>query len=236
LSLYLVLKKGPRAGEEIKIRAGLKLGRAAADFNLQDPKASSKHAEIRLDPAIHDRPPFVLFDLESTNGIKIAGVKVKRVELNAGVSFEIGDSSFEVVNREETVIASEAKVEEWRQSLIHLTARAKKNFKKEEIHTQSFRPTLELHFMEGPQADKVFTLGYGPRKIGSASLDLTIEDPAAPETCFEIIPRDDGSALIKTVHRDLVLLNNKRVSTEVLKTGDVIKLLDSKIVVRFHDD
>src|SRR5581483_10992406 len=46
-------------------------------------------------------------------------------------------------------------------------------------------PALVLDFVRGMQAPQQWILGYGPRKIGGASLDLPIWEPGAPADCFE---------------------------------------------------
>ena len=64
------------------------------DIQVSDPNVSRRHAEVRRDGAA-----YVLVDLDSTNGVEVAGKRVKRVELSDGSRFTIG--STEVVFSEE---------------------------------------------------------------------------------------------------------------------------------------
>jgi hypothetical protein len=64
------------------------------DIQISDPNVSRRHAEVRRDGAA-----YVLVDLDSTNGVEVAGKRVKRVDLHDGSRFTVG--STEVVFSEE---------------------------------------------------------------------------------------------------------------------------------------
>ncbi len=64
------------------------IGRANADFQLDDKLVSALHAEIRLEPQ-----GFRLRDLGSTNGTHAGGVKLLDAFLTSGVVITLGDTS-----------------------------------------------------------------------------------------------------------------------------------------------
>ena len=62
------------------------LGRSKdADIQLADPNVSRRHAEVR-----REGESYVLVDLDSTNGVEVAGRRVTRLELEEGARFTIG--------------------------------------------------------------------------------------------------------------------------------------------------
>lgn len=113
------------------------------------------------------------------------------------------------------------------ESFSQSTLKKLKNLPKE---IMPLNPALSLNFIRGVQADTSWTLGYGPRKIGSDGFELIIYEPEAPGECFEIIPTKEG-ALFKTPHPDQVLLNDKACSSEVLKENDIISINNTLIKV-----
>jgi len=64
------------------------------DIQVSDPNVSRRHAEVRREGS-----SYVLVDLDSTNGVEVAGKRVKRLDLHDGSRFTIG--STEVVFSEE---------------------------------------------------------------------------------------------------------------------------------------
>src|SRR5206468_254783 len=72
------------------------LGRSKdCDVQVPDPNVSRRHAEVRQDGST-----FTLVDLDSTNGIEVAGRRLKRLELENGTRFTLG--STEIVFSQET--------------------------------------------------------------------------------------------------------------------------------------
>ena len=58
-----------------------------ADVQVPDPNVSRRHAELRQEGAT-----YWLVDLDSTNGVEVAGKRVKRVKLEDGTRFTIGST------------------------------------------------------------------------------------------------------------------------------------------------
>lgn len=81
---------GPLAGATFEVGPRVLIGRVAAcDVHLADVEVSREHAMI----VTHDGQP-TLVDLDSCNGTFMRGKRVRRVPLQAGETFSIGDSQF----------------------------------------------------------------------------------------------------------------------------------------------
>jgi pSer/pThr/pTyr-binding forkhead associated (FHA) protein len=93
-----------------------------------------------------------------------------------------------------------------------------------------FDPAITLSFIGGAQAETVWALGYGPRRAGSASVDLPIFEPGAPEICFELVPSPAG-VVFRTPHSDHVRINNTSMASKTLSSGDVITIGDTRIEI-----
>jgi S1-C subfamily serine protease len=92
--MQITLKTGADAGKEVAIPnhgAEFTIGRnASCSLVLNDPKASSRHASIRLMP----NGTATLSDLGSTNGTFVNGRRVTQVTLTGNDQFQIGDTLF----------------------------------------------------------------------------------------------------------------------------------------------
>jgi hypothetical protein len=93
---------------------------------------------------------------------------------------------------------------------------------------------LKLKFIKGVQAGTEWTIGYGPRSVGTASVDLTLEDVALPGVCFRLEPQHRG-VLFKNETAREVRLNGKWVVSELLRHGDVIEIVNTQIQVVFDE-
>lgn len=88
---------------------------------------------------------------------------------------------------------------------------------------QAFKTPVYVKILRGIQAGKSWTLGYGPRFAGKASLDMQIFDQAAIDICFELTPSDKG-CVFKTNHPNKVLLDGKKQKSKVLEGGEIITI------------
>jgi pSer/pThr/pTyr-binding forkhead associated (FHA) protein len=93
MGLYLLVKSGKQAGVYFEVKSNLKFGRKNADFILDDKSASSQHAQIKQ----ISKDQYVLKDLGSKNGIKINGIREDEVLLAPGLTFELGNTVFSVI-------------------------------------------------------------------------------------------------------------------------------------------
>lgn len=217
------------------------MGRTACEILIPDGKVSNTHAQIEKD----QKGRYILMDLDSSNGLLVNGVRVKRIALLPGVMFQAGKTFFKVIDQveENVVIVPKEKREElentpekhhWRDVLTRdlLTLEFQNQPPIETV--LAFRPLIKLNFISGIQADQTYVLGYGPRQFGADGLDIELMDPAAPSQAFELSPGIDG-VRFTTSQPEIVLLNNKSVSTDLVKTGDRIYLGQTIIQVSFEE-
>lgn len=219
MAIYLAALSGPHKGQFYPIQEGIKIGRTDGQVLLRkDSKVSSAHAAVRKSP----RGNLVLVDLDSANGIKVHGQRVPKVNLLVGATFEIGRTLFKVIEGTEAeykdsaikIKAAESPKELksskrvrgksppkeklelflWKQALIRevpsLISRASQIGPDPQV--RPFLPALELRFEQGIQADKTILLGYGPRQVGSDTLDVELEEITSPPVAFELIPTSAG--------------------------------------------
>ena len=227
MKLTLVGTDGIARDRRKTLRVGFKIGRKDCDFNLKDTKVSILHAEIIED----SEGNLILQDRNSTNGIRFQGVKVDSVTMLPGVVFQIGGSTFTVeeVGRKEL-----SKVENlgWSTELAGFLSSS--GLRKVEPNPQivAFPYLLEMEFITGPQCGSKWVLGYGPRSVGRVSPDLAIDEPNAPDQCFQLIPTVNGVEFLTDFPNE-VRLNNESIRTEMLRDGDMIKVHDSTLKVKF---
>ncbi|UOF00369.1 FHA domain-containing protein [Bdellovibrio reynosensis] len=225
---FIEIVEGANEGSRFKVEEGLTIGRSRADIVIKDPKASSTHAQFAID----GKGQFVLMDMDSSNGIHIAGRRVKKVALLSGVIFEIGRTQFRVVTVEEELALDFSRLITWRNILKDRLSELQPMGLIEQAQLERFSPALKLTFIQGIQTDEEIILGYGPRMAGSDSLDIELLDEEAPKEAFELIP-GPGMVEIKIKSAGRVLLNNKSVSAEMLKDGDLISLGSTLIKVAY---
>ncbi len=231
MALFLEVTEGPLEGQRFRVSTGLRLGRTTGDILLPDPKVSSLHAQIESSGISQ----YFLLDRDSSNGIRIHGQRVKKVALLPGVRFQIGKSFFHVIDIfiDEQTPSEKNVALGWKDVLKKQIPQLKSSNQSRTTLVHAIVPALELHFLEGIQADSKITLGYGPRRVGADSLDVEIYEPHAPDIAFEIFPEKEGCARFRTAHPTQVQLNDQAVETDILKSGDQIRIGSSLIEVKF---
>lgn len=230
MSLALKVASGPLKDEVFPLTAGLTVGRKGT-IVLEDIKVSSIHARV----AQNQEGEWILEDNNSKNGVRVKGEKVDLLPLKEGVTFYIGDSEFLVVSLAQEEKPKPAKNQRyWHEIMVDFIGQNADQFKDRVKPVSPLEPALVLEFVKGVQVNSKWTLGFGPRKIGPASVDLPIWEPGAPAICFEILPGPDG-LLFKTAHPDIVSLNGEGVDSQLLRMGDTIRILDTTIEVDFTE-
>ncbi|MBV2169910.1 MAG: FHA domain-containing protein [Bdellovibrio sp.] len=225
---FIEIVDGPNEGSRFKVEEGLTLGRSKADIIIKDPKVSSTHAQFAID----GKGQFVLVDLDSSNGLHIAGRRVKKVALLSGVIFEVGRTQFQVVTVEEEAAIDFSRLITWRSIIKERLQDLEGPQNLSSRVLQSFSPALKLSFIQGIQTDEEIILGYGPRHAGADSLDIELLDEEAPKEAFELHP-GPGMVEIKIKALGRVTLNNKSIDAEMLKDGDLISVGNTLIKVTY---
>jgi pSer/pThr/pTyr-binding forkhead associated (FHA) protein len=238
MAILFEVIEGPDLGKKFRVALGMRLGRGNCDITLSDKKVSGVHAIIEKDQQNH----LVLVDQDSSNGIKLAGRSVKRVMLLPGVEFRLGQTLIKVKAIEENVRVEEPQMEapagpvcpkDWRKALNFWVSQVPlQDIPSPTKSVLSFEPAIKLIFIEGVQSDEEIFIGFGPRKAGSDILDIDIHESSAPAIAFELEPIN-GSAIFKTSHPKIVLVNEEEVSLKTLRDGDLIRIGKTLIRVNF---
>jgi pSer/pThr/pTyr-binding forkhead associated (FHA) protein len=96
--VYLVFQTGSNQQTVYPLLETTTIGRDSGNLiPLPDPTASRYHAKVH-----YQEGSWVIEDLGSTNGIMFSGKRVEKISLNPGDTFQIGKTSFVVVEREIT--------------------------------------------------------------------------------------------------------------------------------------
>jgi len=122
----------------------------------------------------------------------------------------------------------------WSEYLSAFSIRAQKKVNNDPKPLKPFDPLLLLNIVRGPQIGTTWVLGYGPRSIGIESVDLPLLDANAPEIAFVVTPKGTY-AQFETLHPKKVRLNNKSVSSEILRSEDKISVGDTVIQVSYRE-
>lgn len=122
----------------------------------------------------------------------------------------------------------------WNDVLTEFLESNLENFGERKRPVSALDPALVLEFVRGLQANSRWVLGYGPRKVGAASLDLPLLEPGVPAVCFELSPSPDG-ILFKTAHPNLVTVNGEALDSRLLCVGDTIRIKETMIEVDFTE-
>ncbi len=225
---FIEVMDGPQRGNQYKVQSDVTLGRTQADILIDDPKVSSTHAKFVL----NEKGNHSLVDLDSSNGLKINGRRVKKISLLPGVVFEIGNTQFRVVLIEDrsAPVAAFDKILTWRdkvrQNLGDLITdypiRSKNIFYTEQI--------LQLEFLQGVQATEEVYITYLPRRAGFGNIDINLKDTEVPKDAFELI-RDNNHIRIRIFSPGLIKINDKAVSAATLESDDIISFGSTRIKV-----
>lgn len=220
---------GPYQGQRFELSENMTLGRSSTDIIIQDSKVSARHAQVKRD----EKGLLILVDLESSNGIRINGQRVKKVSLIQGVTFEIGRTLFRVIETQNSHYAEHGSKVKWR-TLLKAKLEDPRIFNGlAPSDVTYFSQPLTLSFIKGIQADQEIILGYGPRKIGSDSLDVELLDKDAPSLAFTLKTKG-GFVEIENISTAGVMLNNLPFKSDILKEGDLITVGNTVIKVSYR--
>jgi pSer/pThr/pTyr-binding forkhead associated (FHA) protein len=131
-------------------------------------------------------------------------------------------------------IAVELVPQTWNEYLADFTRQKSKNLKTTHVELKPFAPPLVLTFIRGPQIGTEWTFGYGPRNISPDSFDYRVLNTTGPEPVFQLTPKGQ-LALIQTGMSDIVKLNGKPLSSDVLNEGDIIIAGEAHLRVGYRE-
>ncbi len=227
MQLYFEIIEGEQVGSRFQVQAGLSIGRKDADILLRDSKISGRHALIET----RGEGAFYLVDNKSSNGLRLNGKRVAEVFLTPGIKIQVGRTILQVIGLDvENDPGLGTLLESWSATLGKLATLMKPRLSNEANQIAPFNPILQLKFLQGIQTGTIWTLGYGPRSIGTNGLDYQLEEIPDLGVAFVILPHRDGP-IFQTENIEVVKLNGRSVPSEVLVDGDVIEIYKTRIQV-----
>lgn len=232
MAIFIEIIDGANLGQKYLLDEGLYLGRSRADIMIADSKVSSSHAYVTHD-SIKDQ--YFLIDNESSNGILVNQQKVKKVALLNGVNFQLGKTKFKVHHVHDFKVQPEDITEHMRWTtilkfLLPTITPPAATWQDQDI--KLFEKPIILEFTQGIQMGDSMVFAYGPRTIGSETMNHRISEKECPPEAFYLIP-DEKNIYFKTSFPEKVLLNNSSIEESVLKTNDEIKIGHTIMKVSF---
>lgn len=231
-TLFLEITAGTLKGTRAALREGFSIGRKKGSLTIRDSKLSGLHVivEQKQDGSLW------LVDAGSQNGIKIETGRVRELKLEAGIQFTLGRTDFRVMSSIEAAetgvmpVVEATVTRDWWHWIQTLAERGQVDAKAANRDVIPFDPVVKLKILRGSQTGTEWTLGYGPRIIGSASVDLTLDDISLPGICFSLTPEEHGVLFRNQTEKDLKL-NGKWVESAHLRNGDLIEIRGIQIQV-----
>lgn len=106
--------------------------------------------------------------------------------------------------------------------------------KKEASSTKSFqlfKQPFQLRIVEGPKADDIFIISWGPRDFGPGSAEFPIEFPPYPDILFTLTPNNQGEIFFSTQEPQFAQVNGGQDVYCVIDFGDKIVAGGSTLLV-----
>lgn len=220
--------QGPYQNHYFRLKAGMVLGRKQGDILLsEDPMVSSLHAYV----ISRQSGVLSLEDAGSQNQFLTKGMKVPKLDLQPGVIFQVGQSVFEVISVSEDEAKKLLPAKNWRELTLEALER---NVDLDPSEAKAFSPALKIEGLEGPNAEDVWVLGFGPRVFGPLCEDIEILENDSADVAFEVYQGLSGP-LIRSRTSQL-FLNKRNIGQDTetnLSDGDEIKIGVSLFKVRF---
>ena len=218
--------QGPYKNRYFVLKAGMTIGRKAGDILLEDdPMVSSLHGRIigRGDGR------FMLEDAGSQNQFLVNGIQMPKVDLNEGVTFQVGQSVFEVFSAKEEDIATLKPEKSWKEMIFDILEK-NHNVRNE---AKPLVPSVKVECTLGPNAEDSWFLGFGPRHFGPICDDIEILEKNASDIAFEIRQGEYGPVLINKSNE--LFINKTSVKNGGLweiRDGDEVEIGVSQFILR----
>ena len=209
------------------LRRGLVIGRQAdVDIAIADPHMSGQHAQVE-----EREGSLWLVDMDSHNGIFLkdntdkvqSHQKQTQISLKLGQVFYLGRTLLQVQDDSGERDPHRLRVGSGLEKLLQKVQDDQKTRK-------TFVYPLELRILKGPQINKRWILGYGPREIGCQSADVPIREKAG---AFLLIPHKNTGVKFETETPTQVLLNGHHVYSQEIQNGDVVEIGGTQIQILF---
>jgi len=221
---YLKLKLADGSRHEFQVsKSEVTIGRSpASDIIVQDEKMSRTHARFEFDAEGRVK----IVDTESTNGVKVNGIKVTEAVITSRDTIQIGDSEFQfepvsATNKGATTVES---VIEPDHTLVELKPTKELNdSKKDRIVVTTPEKTWEVLL-----DDTVEEISIGRGKNN----DVVINHPSVSRTHARLIRDHQAFKLEDTNSINGLIVRGKRFDEVTLKADMTIELGDASIIYK----
>ena len=237
MALYLFIDSGPQKGMFFYLKDKAIIGRKkGSDIYIDSPTVSAQHAQVEK------KDGKTYLNSLSQRGIIVNNCAYEQVELNADMIFSMGEICF-------VLKSSMGNLSTWKSLLLLTFNDLSRRSHISEIKSKKvwpFQKRLKLTITQGRQMGIVWYIGYGPRYIGTNSLDFPVHEPSLGPCGFTLDPlkedstssdntNEDSGIIFSTKQPSIVQLNNKPIKNSYLQNNDVIQLEDTCLQVRIRD-
>lgn len=126
------------------------------------------------------------------------------------------------------------KTETFKEKLVtqlKFTAELQTKVDENQINFRLFKAPFQLRILEGPQADDIFVISWGPRDFGPSSTEFPFDYPPYPGILFSLTPNEHGEIFFSTQTPQFARVNNGSDAFCVLELGDRITAGESTLIV-----
>ena len=237
MALYLFIDSGPQKGMFFYLKDKAIIGRRkGSDININNPTVSAQHAQVEK------KNGKIYLNSLSQRGLLVNNCIYEQIELNADMTFSIGEVRFVLRN-------SMGNLSNWKSLLLLTFSDLSRRPYIGEVTPKKvwpFHKRLKLTITQGRQMGVVWYIGYGPRYIGTDSIDFPIHEPSLGPCGFTLDPLkeshlsldnsdEDSGIVFSTKEPSIVHLNNKSIKNRSLHNNDMIQLEDTSLQVRIKD-
>lgn len=236
MALFLFIDSGSQKGMYFYLRDKAIIGRRkGVDIYINNPTISAKHAQVEKSG---DK---VFLNSLSPRGILLDSHVHEQIELKDNMCFAIGEIAFSLRRSLENLSS-------WKSLLLLTFADLSKQQHISQMTSKKVLPfykRLKLTITQGRQTGITWCIGYGPRYIGTDSVDFPVYEPAVGPCGFYLDPlkqmdskdhkMNDSGVIFFTKQRSIVHLNRKPVKSKMLQNNDVIQLVDTCLQVQIED-
>lgn len=145
--------------------------------------------------------------------VRVGSDEIESISLIPGLIFHIGQTGFKVIERAHPAAADWEKVSAEFIDNLDLQPTPKSNL-------FFFLFPLQIQFIQGPLAGTIYTLGYGPRVLGSNHLDLDLKDPTQPHELLRFLQVGDSVVIENLAEENSILVNSTPFKKHTLVQGD----------------
>lgn len=197
------------------LRNGFILGKEPDGLFFNDKEMAAQHAIIN-----YDFKKSWNIECLAPQRMRLGSEELSRATLVLGLIFHLGQTGFKVVERPPRASGL------WKKDLADWLLRFPARQTSTEIFF--FSNPIRLSFIQGPQYEDFYTLGYGPRELGYNNLDLNITDPSAPGQVVKFF-QIGKQPCIENLCGDRATINGSGFDQHFISQGDILRVSSSVI-------